>query len=117
MSDVAPIDQSVLQRNLKDCISQFPVKARHGGRTMFVKLNSTGDLIQTLDAGTRDNMSISCVAAKNDFGNRPPKSLDDFEIFDGSKWIMFQIRDVPDYFDPLSPGYMINLQSPDKGVE
>ncbi len=117
MSEVAQIDGSVLQRNLGDCIKQFPVKARHKGRTMFVKLNSTADLIQTLDAGTRDNMSISCVGLKGDFGDIPPKSMDDFEIFDGSKWIMFQIRDVPDFFDPLSPGYMINLQSPEKGLE
>ena len=111
------IDQETLQRNLRDCIQQFPVKARHKGRTMFVKINSTQDILQTMDSGTRDNMSISVIGAKNDFGSRPPKSMDDFELFIKPSWVMFQVRDVPDYFDPLSPGYMINLQSPDKGIE
>ena len=62
-------------------------------------------------------MTISVIGVKDDFGERPPKSFDDFEILVNGKWITFQIRDVPDYFDPLSPGYMINLQSPEKGVE
>lgn len=111
------IDQDVLQRNLSDCIQQFPVKARHKGRALFVKVNSTQDVLQTMDGGTRDNMSISVIGTKNDFGSKPPKSMDDFELLISDKWILFQVRDVPDYFDPLSPGFWINLQSPDKGVE
>lgn len=113
------IDTDVLARNLSDCIDQFPVKARHKSNpaTFFVKVNSTQDMLQTLDGGTRDNMSISVIATKSEFGNRPPKSLDDFELFINGKWVLFQIHDVPDYFDPLSPGYQINLQSPNKGVE
>ena len=111
------IDTDVLQRNLRDCIMQFPVKARHNGRMMFVKLNSAGDIIQTIESATRDNMTLSVIGVKDDFGGRPPKSMDDFEIFVKPRWVRFQVRDVPDYFDPLSPGYMINLQSPEKGLE
>lgn len=111
------IDPTVLARNLKDCISQFPVKARHKNRTMDVKLNSTQDIIQTLDAATRDNMTVSVIGTKDGFGRIPPKSMDDFDILINDKWVRFQIRDVPDFFDPLSPGYTINLQSPQKGIE
>jgi hypothetical protein len=111
------IDTDVLARNLGDCIQQFPVKARHKGRIIFVKLNSTQDIMQTLDSATRDNMTISVIGLKGDFGERPPKSLDDMDVLVGDRWIRFQVRDVPDYFDPLSPGYQINLQSPQKGIE
>ena len=111
------IDTDVLQRNLRDCIQQFPVKVRHKGREMFVKLNCTQDILQTIESGTRDNMTITVIGLKGDFGDRPPKSLDDMDVFVGDKWIKFQIREVPDYFDPLSPGYQINLQSVSKGVE
>jgi hypothetical protein len=111
------IDTTVLARNLADCIQQFPVKARHKSRQMDVKLNATQDLIQTLDAGTRDNMTVTVIGTKSDFGSIPPKSMDDFDILISGKWIRFQVRDVPDFFDPLSPGYTINLQSPQKGLE
>jgi len=111
------IDTDVLQRNLRDCIQQFPVKVRHKSREMFVKLNCTQDILQTIDSATRDNMAITVIGSKSDFGSRPPKSMDDMDVLVGDKWVKFQIRDVPDYFDPLSPGFQINLQSPHKGVE
>src|SRR5689334_5598166 len=111
------IDTDVLARNLSDCIQQFPVTARHKSRKISVKLNSTQDLIQTLDAATRDNMTITVIGVKGDFGKIPPKSMDDFDILINDKWVKFQIRDVPDFFDPLSPGYTINLQSPQRGIE
>jgi len=111
------VDIDVLARNLSDCIQQFPVKARHKNRQMDVKLNSTQDLIQTLEGATRDSMTITLIASKNSFGNQPPKSMDDLDLLVNNKWVRFQIRDVPDYFDPLSPGYTINLQSPQKGIE
>jgi hypothetical protein len=111
------IDVNVLDRNLKDCIQQFPVKVRHKGREMFVKLNATQDILQTIESATRDNMAITVIGAKSDFSDRPPKSMDDMDVMVGDRWIKFQVQSVPDFFDPLSPGYMINLQSSQKGVE
>ena len=111
------INTDVLQRNLRDCIQQFPVKVRHKGREMFVKLNATQDILQTIESGTRDNMALTVIGLKGDFGDRPPKSMDDMDVFVGDKWIKFQIQSVPDFFDPLSPGYQIILQSPQKGIE
>lgn len=111
------IDIATLERNMRDCIAQFPTRARHRGRSFDVKLNCTQDMIQAIEAGTRDNMTINLIAIKSDFDGKPPKSMDDFSILVSGKWTRFQIRDVPDFFDPLSPSYTINLQSPQKGIE
>ena len=70
-----------------------------------------------MDSGLRDTMSIQIIAVKGDFGDRLPKSMDDLEVLVNGRWQRFQIRSVPDYFDPLSPTFTINLQSPEKGIE
>lgn len=111
------LDRDTLSRDLKNCINEFPVTVRHRGRQFTARLNATEDVMQTLDGGLRDNMSIGIIADKRDFKNIPPKSMDDFYVLNNGKWIKFQIRNIPDSFDPMSPGLTINLQSPEKGIE
>src|SRR5215475_8115564 len=100
-TDVAQIDQDTLARKLRNCIAKFPVKARHLGREFAVRLNATADVIQVMDGGTLDSMRITVIAAKGDFADRPPISMEAFELLISGVWMEFQIRDVPDEFDPL----------------
>jgi hypothetical protein len=89
------------------------------GRSFDCWQNATGDMIEALDGGTRDNMTITMIGVRQEFGDRLPKSMDDFEMLMGdvhSKWITFQVRDVPDYWDQASPIITINLQSVNKGI-
>lgn len=111
-----PLDRDTLARDLKACINECPVTVRHKGREFTARLNATEDIMQTLDAGLRDNMTVSIIADGRDFSNLPPKSMDDFFVLVNGKWIRFQIRNVPDYFDPFYPGVTLNLQSPQKGI-
>jgi hypothetical protein len=113
------IDLETLNRNLADCIQQFPMTARHKGREFQVWQNATSDMVQAIEAGTRDNMSIQIIAPRAKFADdRLPKSMDDFMLLQShGRWVTFQVRDVPDYFDSLSPVLTINLQSPEKGIE
>jgi hypothetical protein len=111
------IDLETLNRNLTDCIDQFPMTARHLGRQFQVWQNATADVIQTLDSGTRDDMNIQIIAVREKFGDRLPKSMDDFSLLlSNQRWVTFQVRDVPDYYDSLAPVLTINLQSPNKGI-
>ena len=111
------LDRDTLARDAKNCINEVPVTVRHKNREFTARLNSTEDVLQTFDGGLRDTMTIQIIAAKQDFGNILPKSMDDFYILDNNKWRKFQIRNVPDYFDQVSATYTINLQSPDKGID
>jgi hypothetical protein len=112
------IDLETLNRNLRDCIQQFPMTARHMGREFQVWQNATADVMQVMEGGTRDTMLIQIVAARVEFGGLLPKSMDDFMLLMGNEqWITFQVRDVPDYYDALAPVLTINLQSPNKGIE
>lgn len=109
-------DMDVVSQDLTNCIATVPVRARHAGREFDVRLLSTIDVIQAVEAGTLDNMSMGVIANRNDFGDILPKTFDDFDILFRSQWVALQVRDVPDYFDPLIPMITINLQSPHKGV-
>jgi hypothetical protein len=111
------LDRDVLARDAKNCINEVPITVRHKNRQFTARLNATEDIMQTLDGGLRDNMSISIIAAKGDFGNIPPKSMDDFFVLNNGKWNKFQVRNVPDLFDQVSATYTINLQSSQKGIE
>jgi len=110
------LDRDVLARDIKNCINEVPVTVRHRGRQFTARLNSTEDVMQTLDGGLRDNMAIQIIAAKQDFGSAP-KSMDSFYILSNGKWVKLQVRSVPDFYDQISASYTINLQSPDKGIE
>jgi hypothetical protein len=111
------LDRETLARDLKNCINEFPVTCRHKGHQFTARLNTTDEIMQTLDGGLRDNMSISIIADSRDFKNMQPRSMDEFQVLFNGKWIKFQIRSVPDYYDPMYPGVWINLQSPQKGIE
>jgi hypothetical protein len=111
------LDRDTLARDLGNCIGEVPVTVRHKNRTFSARLYATEDMLQTLDGGLRDNMSIQVIASRNSFRNIPPRSMDDFFVENNGKWIRLQIRNVPDYYDQISPGYTINLQSPDKGID
>lgn len=113
------IDIPTLIRNLKDCIQQWPLKCRHSGRDFDCWQNSTADMLQAIEGAVRDNMMITIIGVRSEFGERLPKSMDDFELLLGdvhSKWVTFQVRDVPDFWDTASPLITINLQSPHTGI-
>jgi hypothetical protein len=114
---VAQIDQATLARKLENCIAKFPVRVRHLGREFQARLNATTDIAQLMDGGILDNMSIQVIAPKGKFADRLPQSMQDFDILVNNIWKTFQIRDVPDFYDTLSPSFTINLQSPNKGIE
>ena len=111
------LDAQVLDRIARDVIAVFPVTARHRNRTMQVRLNAAEDITQLMDSGLRDNVMIQIIGVKSDFGNMPPKSMDDFDVLVNDEWKRFQVRNVPDFYDPLSPTFWINLQSVNKGIE
>lgn len=116
MSDVTQLDHDTLTRDLRNCIATFPVKARHQGREFNVRLLSGMDVVQAIEAATLDDMAMSVVAVRDDFGDIPPKSMDDFYILFRDDWMLFQVRDVPDFYDPRLHIIQINLQSPEKGI-
>lgn len=112
------IDVPTLTRNMRDCIQQYPTTVRWNGNTYQVWLNAVADVVHTLDAGTRDDMSIQIIAARDDWVSGLPKSMDDIEVLqsDNVTWITFQVRDVPDYYD-VAPVLTFNLQSVNKGID
>lgn len=110
------LDREVLVRRLKAAIDMFPVQARHRGKQFTVRMMATEDIIQAVEAGTRDDMSMGIVASRDDFQGVLPKSMDDMDILFGDEWVTFQIRNVPTYFDPILHTIQINLQSPQKGI-
>ena len=110
------LDMGVISQDLTNCIATVPVRAKHMNHEFDVRLQATVDIIQAVEAGTLDNMNMGVIANRIDFGGTLPKSLDDFYILFNDQWILFQVRDVPDYYDPLVPIITVNLQSPHKGV-
>jgi|SRR5215472_3265059 len=113
---VSVIDHDTLTRDLRNCIATFPVTARHKDRLLVVRLMATQDMLQAVEAGTSDTMSMGVIAVRDDFGDLLPKSMDDFYIMFKGKWLEFQIRNVPDYFDPRVHIITIDLISTHKGI-
>ena len=113
---VSVLDHDTLTRDLRNCIATFPVLAMHLGRQIQVRLLSTIDLLEVQEAGIRDSMSLGVVAARDDFQGILPKSMDDFYIYYNNNWQLFQVRDVPDYFDPRVHIIQINLKGPTSGI-
>ena len=113
---VSVLNHDVLTRDLRNCIATFPVTARHRGRVLQVRLLSTLDVMMAVEAGTSDTMSMGVICVRDDFGGQLPKSMDEFYILFQGRWREFQVRDVPDYFDPRIHMVTINLISRHKGV-
>jgi hypothetical protein len=113
---VSVLDYATFTNDLRNCIATFPVKARHQGREFDVRVLSTTDVITAVEGGTLDNMTMSVVAARDDFGDILPKSMDDFYVLVQDDWVLFQVRDVPDFYDPRVHILQVNLQSPQKGI-
>ena len=112
------IDPTVLKRDAQANILDWPVIARHLGRSITVGLMATQDIEVLLSegAGLLDDMSLMVTAISDDFGDRLPKHRDEFQIqLKNGKWKKFEVSGVPDYYDPLTPTITINLQSPHKG--
>jgi hypothetical protein len=113
---VSMLDLDTLSRDVTNCIATFPVTARHRGKTIKVRMMATQNLTEAIEGGTWDNVSLGVIANSRDFGMQRPKSMDDFDILFGRKWVRFQIRNVPDYYDSLSPMLTINLQTVQRGI-
>jgi len=113
---VSILDHDTLTRDLHNCIATFPVRARHNNHEIQVRLLSTTDVLVVQEGGINDTMTMGVIAARDDFLGVLPKSMDDFYIFYGDTWIQFQVRDVPDYFDPRVHIIQINLQTPSSGI-
>ncbi len=112
------IDPAVIKRDAQANILDWPVQARHLGRQITVALMAIQDIEALLGeaSGLLDDMNLSIVAILDDFGDKPPRPRDTFEIqLSNGKWKKFDVASTPDFYDPVSPTLTINLQSPHKG--
>jgi len=109
------IDRSVIERDARANIADWPVTIRFHGRTLTVHLSSTSDVSDVLTGALLDDMQITLVCMVSDFGGDLPdlRDLLEVQLRDG-KWKQFEVQRRPDFYDPLQPFLQLNLGSPEK---
>lgn len=115
------IDQSVLKRDLQNCIADWPAQLRHyysstnpaAFQQATVNVNTLDDISQLLEGGLLDNMTMTILAVAADF-TFTPRNRDrcDVQMSDGT-WLRLEVKRMPDYYAPLGPELIFTLGTPE----
>ena len=110
-----PIDPSVIKRDARSNIADWPATIRHNQREIIVHCNATSDVSTVLDGGLLDEMSLTLIAISDDFGDALPQPRDLVELqLKNGTWREFEITSVPDLYDPNSPTIQLVIGNPAK---
>jgi hypothetical protein len=114
------LDATVIRRDVKACIAEWPVNIRHyydiNQPTLFHAVTaalSRADELSLLDAGALiDNMSLSVFFATVDLTPLPlNRDRVDVQQRDGS-WAQLEVKHTPDNPDPLAEMIELRLGAP-----
>jgi hypothetical protein len=112
------IDQSVLLRDARACVADYPCQIRHyytstSYHEVTAHFNATDDYSVLEEGGllNRSSMQITIIT-----GDLMPLPLcrDRLDLLTGDQWIQFEIKRTPDYYDPNGATMDLIIGTPDE---
>lgn len=106
------IDPDIIKRDAQANIADWPVTIRFGGAQIRAGLYASEDISGLMPGALLDNPTMTVLAIRSDFTVLPkPRDLIDLQLADGS-WKTFEVKSVPEYYDPILPHFQFTLGSP-----
>ncbi len=109
------IDPAIIKRDAQANIADWPVTIRFpvGGTQITAAFSATDDVSVLMPGGLLDNPTATLLAIRSDFAVLPePRDLIELRLANNT-WKTFEIKSVPEYYDPLLPHFQFTIGTPD----